>query len=105
MITAKVCKCCDYSWYPRVPKDPIKCPKCQSKSWQDGGISTKYGFGSLEPGMVRDFSMHWDYGRNAPNEVANLNMSRALNIYQKRHPERKFHVEYVGYKMRVLRVS
>ena len=28
------CKRCEFEWYPRTPKMPVRCPQCSSRLWQ-----------------------------------------------------------------------
>src|SRR4051812_42824207 len=30
------CKVCGHKWFPRLPRRPIWCPKCNSKNWATG---------------------------------------------------------------------
>lgn len=34
-IVQLVCKRCGYRWFQRTEKLPVKCPECQSRSWNE----------------------------------------------------------------------
>ena len=38
-IKKETCKICGYEWWPKYPKTPKRCPKCNNPRWDVGPLS------------------------------------------------------------------
>ena len=40
-ITQKLlrCKKCSHKWIPRIEREPVECPRCKRRDWNNGVIS------------------------------------------------------------------
>jgi hypothetical protein len=38
-ITKQICKICGWEWWPKYPRTPKRCPKCNNNRWNIGPLS------------------------------------------------------------------